>query len=127
MSYPTRQECKSKEKDMELAMTELKKAWESLNKTLNNRERDLKAAIKAEDAQALKVVADVPQLSSEEVEGLVEAVKVDQLLQAYHADREWDSRESDWYINTGKHHMPNCTVLYSKVSLIEGFSLFWLK
>ena len=78
-----------------MAMTELKKAQDSFNKTLKNKERDLKAALKAEDAQALKLVADVPQLSSEELEGLVEAVKIDQLSQAYHGDRDSDSSESN--------------------------------
>ena len=68
----------------------MKKAQDSLNKALKNRDRDLKAAFIAEDARALKVVADVPQLSSEEFEGLVEAVKIDQLSQAYHGDPDSD-------------------------------------
>lgn len=85
----SREECKTKEKEMEMAMTELKKAQDSLNKALKNRERDVKAGFRAEEAQPLKV-ADVPQLSSEELEGLVEAVKIDQLTQAYHADPDSD-------------------------------------
>ena len=91
----SREECKTKEKEMEMAMTELKKAQDSLNKALKNRGRDLKAILKAKDEQAFKVVADVPQLSSEELEGLVEAVKIDQVSQAYHGDSDPDSSESD--------------------------------
>ena len=88
----SREECKIKEKEMEMALTELKKAQDSLTKALKNRERDIKAA---ESAQALKVVADVPQLSGEELEGLVEAVKIDQFSQAYHPDADSDSSENN--------------------------------
>ena len=78
-----------------MAMTELKKAQDSLNKALKLRERDLKAIFKPKDEQTLNVVADVLQLSSKELEGLVEAVKIDQLSQAYHGDSDPDLSESD--------------------------------
>ena len=80
---------------MEMAMTELKKAQDSLNKALKIRERDLKAIFKPKDKQTLNVVAIVLQLSSKELEGLVEAVKIDQLSQVYHGDSDPDSSESD--------------------------------
>ena len=68
-------------------MTELRRAQDALHKAIDNKKADVK---KAEEPRnnVVMAVADAPDLTGEELEGLVEAVKTDQLSQVYESDHE---------------------------------------
>lgn len=83
-------EKKQKEIELETAMTELKKAQAALHRALTRKENDLAAQEKKEKENAIEThVADAPTLSSEELDDLVEIVKMDK-FQPYVSSSELD-------------------------------------
>ena len=81
------EERKSKEADIERAMTELRKAHDALHKAIENKKADMNVETKEPRDNAVMAVADAPDLTREEIEGLVEAVKIDNMY-AYESDHE---------------------------------------
>ena len=77
----------SKEKEMDSAMTELRRAQDALHKAIENKRVDVNKAEQPHDSVVIPV-ADAPDLTGEELDDLVEAVKTDQLSQAYESDHE---------------------------------------
>ena len=72
---------------MDSAITELRRAQDALHKAIENKRADVNKAEQPHDNQVI-AVADVPDLTGEELDDLVEAVKTDQLSQAYESDHE---------------------------------------
>ena len=74
---------KDKELEMEQAMTELKKAQDALQKALDRKKEDLEMDEKRihDDHAAMQITNSPQLLSDSELQGLVEAIKIDQVDQ----------------------------------------------
>ena len=72
---------------MDSAMTELRRAQDALHKAIEKKRVDVNKAEQPHDSVVIPV-ADAPDLTGEELDDLVEAVKTDQLSQAYESDHE---------------------------------------